>query len=85
MSSAHEEKFKFFVDNKEYEWSKPTITGAEIRVVAGIAPTYQLFLEAHGEKKEDRQIRNDDIVNLKEHGVEKLFSVPPATFGRPWV
>ena len=81
MTDAHDMKYKFKVDDKEFEVSRPTITGAEIRQIAAVPPAYQLFLEVHG-NTEDRLIGNNDVVDLAAPGVEKLYTVPPATFGR---
>ncbi len=81
MTTTHEKQYKFKVDDREFSEDQPTITGAQIRQIAEIPPAYQLFQEVRGEKKEDRQIGNDDIVNLAAPGIEKLYTVPPATFG----
>jgi len=81
MTTNHEMEYKFKVDDKEYEVHESTITGAQIRQIAEIPPTYQLFLEVHGDKKEDRLIGNSDVVNLAEPGIQKLYAVPPANFG----
>ena len=81
MSAPHEKQYKYKVDDKQYDDDRPTITGAEIRQIAEIPPAYQLFLEVSGEKHEDRLIGNGDIVNLASPGIEKLYTVPPATFG----
>jgi len=78
---AGRKTFKFFVDDKRFEWDKPKITGAQIRELAHIDPNFQLFLEEPGPEKPDRLISNDQEVNLEEPGVEKFYTVPPATFG----
>ena len=83
-TTAQGKKFKFKVNDKEFEVATPTITGAQIRLLAEIPPTYQLFLEVPGDKKEDRLIGDGDSVNLAEPGIEKLYTVPPATFGTTW-
>jgi hypothetical protein len=81
---AHEEKYKFKVNDKEFEQDQPTLTGAQVRQIAEVPPAYQLFLEVHGGKKEDRLIGNGDVVDLTVPGIQKLYTVPPATFGRLW-
>ena len=81
MTTTHEKQYKFKVNDKEFAEDQSTITGAQIRQIAEIPPSYQLFLEVRGDKKEDRQIGNDDVVNLAAPGIEKLYTVPPATFG----
>jgi hypothetical protein len=80
MTTTHEKQYKFKVNDKEFEEDQPTITGAQIRQIAEVPPTYQLFLEVHGDKP-DIPIGNDDVVNLAAPGIEKLHTVPPATFG----
>jgi Multiubiquitin len=83
MSEEHagRKKYKFFVDGKQYEVDKKTVSGAEIRGIADVDPNYQLFLEEPGAEKPDRQIANDYSVDLEEPGVEKFYTIPPATFG----
>jgi hypothetical protein len=80
-TAAQGKKFKFKVNDKEFEVDTPTITGAQIKQLAGVPPAYQLFLEIPGDDKEDRLIGDGDVVNLAEPGIEKLYTVPPATFG----
>jgi len=74
-------KFKIFVDDTQYPWDSPKITGGQIRQLANIDPNFQLFLEEPGPEKPDRLITNDQEVDLTEPGVEKFYTVPPATFG----
>jgi hypothetical protein len=81
MTTAHEKPFKFKVDDKDFTDLEDSINGAHIRQLAEIPASYQLFLEVPGEGREDRLINNDDIVNLAEPGIEKLYTLPPATFG----
>jgi hypothetical protein len=83
MSDEHagRKKYKFFVDGKQYETEKKTLSGAEIRAIATVDPNYQLFLEEPGPEKPDKPIANDYSVDLGEPGVEKFYTIPPATFG----
>ncbi len=70
---------RFFVDGKEYSTHQRHLTGAQIKTLAGVDATYQLFEEGPGHSP-DRAISDGDSVNLE--GQEKHFySVPPATFG----
>lgn len=77
--SEHPKENHFFVDAKEYKTPSTALTGAEIKNIAGIPPTYQLFLEEEGETA-DKAISDGESVNL-EHKVKHFFAVPPATFG----
>ena len=81
MTTTQAKKFKFKVNDQEFESDSATITGREIRQLAQIPSGYQLFQELKGQR-EDRMIGDDDTVNLAEPGIEKLYTVPPATFGR---
>jgi Multiubiquitin len=73
--------YKFFVDGKQFETDQQNITGQQLRAIAQIAPGIAIFLEEHGHNKPDRQITDTSSINLGEPGVEKFYTVPPATFG----
>jgi Multiubiquitin len=75
------EKFRFYVDAKPYETEKSSLTGAEIKGIATVTPTYQLFLEEAGDQP-DKPISDGETVVLK-HGEQTrhFYAVPPATFG----
>ena len=78
----HEKHYHFFVDAKRYETEKSSLTGAEIKAIAGVTPTYQLFLEEEGDTP-DKPIADSEAVVLKEggEGIRHFYAVPPATFG----
>jgi hypothetical protein len=81
--NEHEEKkrYSFFVDAKRYETERSSLTGGEIKAIAGITPTYQLFLEEEGETP-DKPISDGEAVELKEgEHTRHFYAVPPATFG----
>jgi hypothetical protein len=79
--SEEKKKYPFYVDAKRYETEKPSLTGAEIKALAVVTPTYQLFLEEEGDKP-DKPISDGETVVL-EHGEDTrhFYAVPPATFG----
>lgn len=79
-SAAANKQYNVTVDGKTYHSTTPTLTGAQIKALAGIDPSFALFLEGHGGAA-DTQIRDDQQVNLEDHGREKFYSAPPATFG----
>jgi hypothetical protein len=80
--SEHPKQFHFFVDAKRYETEKSSLTGAEIKAIAGVNPTYQLFLEEEGDTP-DKPISDSEAVTLKEgEHTRHFYAVPPATFGR---
>ena len=80
MKTDHDKTFKFKVDDTEFTTEVPKLTGLEIRQRASVDDGYQLFLEVHG-GKEDKQIKDSDEVDFATPGIEKLYTVPPATFG----
>lgn len=76
----HEKKqYHFFVDAKKYEYENSSITGADIKRIAEVIPTYQLFLEEEGNAP-DRAISDAEGINL-EGKAHHFYAVPPATFG----
>jgi hypothetical protein len=80
--SEHEKEFHFYVDAKRYETDKSSLTGLEIKTIASITPTYQLFLEEEGDQP-DRAISDGEAVELKRgEKTRHFYAVPPATFGR---
>ena len=82
MAPEHEKTYKFKVDDKMFESVEAVLTGAQIKQKASVQPSFQLFLEVPGEAQPDRQISDTDKANLAEPGVEKFYTVPPATFGK---
>jgi hypothetical protein len=80
----HKEKeYKFSVDGTTYTTEKKIISGAEIRTIAHIDPSYSLFLEVPGDEK-DILIKESTSINLDEGEIKKFYTVPPATFGLPY-
>lgn len=70
-------KHKIFIDDKEYDVTSNSLSGAQLKVLASLPSDYQLFLEqATGE---DRLIGDSDSVQI--HSNMKFYSMPPATFG----
>lgn len=72
-------EFKLFIDAKEYETLSSTLTGAEIKALAGITPTYQLYEEEEGDTP-DKPISDAEAVGLAGR-IKHFYAVPPATFG----
>ncbi len=66
------EKIFLFVDGDKYEWEKSTITGAELRVLAGIPQNAQIFLKVHG--KPDEPIADGTSTDLASHHGPARFS-----------
>lgn len=74
--------YRLFVDGKSYEWPEQFISGVQLRELAHIEPNVGIFLEEHGHDKPDVQITDSSSINLAESGVDKFYTVPPATMGR---
>jgi multiubiquitin len=72
-------KFNFFVDGQIHETEQQSISGADVKRIAGIDPTYQVFLEEEGDTP-DKPIPDSQGVDL-EGKPKHFFAVPPATFG----
>jgi hypothetical protein len=77
--TEHKKPYHFFVDAKKFETDHKSLTGAEIKAIAEVTATYQLFLEEEGDTP-DRAISDAEAVDL-EGKVKHFFAVPPATFG----
>jgi len=65
-------QYFFFVDNDKYEWDKPTVTGADLRVLAAIPSGAQIFLKVPG--KPDVPVIDSTSINLAEHHGPAKFS-----------
>lgn len=74
----HPKKYQLFVDGDKYEWEKSTISGAELRVLAGIPDNAEIFLKVPGSR--DADVFNDTIVDLeKHHGPAKFSTQSPGS------
>lgn len=74
----HPKKYQLFVDNEKYEWEKNTITGAELRVLAGIPDGAEIYMKVPG--KPDVEVKNDTVVDLeKHHGPAKFSTQSPGS------
>jgi hypothetical protein len=79
QNQGHAKQYHFFVDGIEYNVDQPSLTGADIKRIAHVDPTYQLFLETEGNEP-DQPIADTTAIDLT-HGTKHFFAVPPATFG----
>ncbi len=69
----HDKPFEIIVDQKQHEWPKPSITGLEIKELAGVDPnTYDAWQDVPG--PEDVPIKNDDSVDLDKPGEKRFFT-----------
>lgn len=71
-------KYHLFVDNDKYEWEKSTITGSELRVLAGIPDNAEIYMKVPS--KPDTLIGNDITIDLeKHHGPAKFSTQSPGS------
>jgi hypothetical protein len=71
--------FEFFVDAIKYEANDASMTGAQIKAIAKVTPTYQLYEEEEGNTP-DKPISDSQAVDLAGK-IKHFYAVPPATFG----
>lgn len=65
--------YEILVDRRPHKWTKPTITGLEIKKLAGVDPaTYDAWQDVPGH--EDKPIADNEKVDLTRPGVEKFFT-----------
>jgi len=76
---GHPKEYHFFVDGIRYDVAQSSITGADIKRIANVDPSYQVFLEGDGSAP-DQPIADATGVDLT-HGAKHFYTAPPATFG----
>jgi hypothetical protein len=79
MAKEEKTKFSIHIDGKQYSVEQSSMTGSDIKNVAGKDPQFQVFLEGNG-KDPDRHIGDAEAIEIKS-GLH-FYTVPPATFGR---
>lgn len=70
--------FKFTVQGNQAEWGKPAIPGGVLYALAKPAAGEAVFLEVRGGV--DRQIEQDELLDLTEPGVERFITAPKCKF-----
>jgi hypothetical protein len=73
---GHPDKHEIFINEVKHDVDADSLSGAQLRALAGVPADYQLFLEQPGD---DKPIADGDSVKLK-NGM-KFYTLPPATFG----
>jgi hypothetical protein len=72
------DKIVLFVDGDKYEWDKNTITGAELRVLAGIPQGAQIFLKVPS--MPDAPIADQTTTELVDrHGPARFSTQSPGS------
>ncbi|MHB8438519.1 MAG: multiubiquitin domain-containing protein [Acidimicrobiales bacterium] len=75
---AKTETINIIIDDKHYQVHAETMTGAQLKALAGIPPNNLLFLEEHG-PGDDELITNETTVHL--HDGDHFYDMPPGNFG----
>lgn len=71
--------FTFKVNNVEYNWEHPYITGAQLHELSGIPPEEKLYLKVK-DPWDDELIELQTEVNLARKEIEQFFSRPILDF-----
>jgi len=79
MTTEIKHEITIFIDAKKYTATSTSMTGAGIKSLAGIDPSYQLYLEESGDK-DDRPITDTEAVAIKQD--MHFFAIPVTTMGR---
>ena len=71
--------FEIFIDARKFELEESSMTGAGLKALASIDPSYQLFLEKEG-NEDDEPINDTQAVAIRS-GLH-FFAIPATTFGQ---
>jgi multiubiquitin len=71
-------EFVIFIDAIRYTITQSSMTGAQLKALAGKDAQYQLYLEVQGDHP-DKLIADDESVAIKND--MHFYALPPATFG----
>lgn len=72
MSNEHSKEPKLFVDNEPYDWEKQTITGAEIKALAGLPDDVEIYWK--GPRNADTPVGDDTVIDLSVQPGPDRFS-----------
>ncbi len=77
QSAGEVRGYKFFVDDQAFESPQPIITGAQIREIAHVDASSNVFLNIARRRNHnpDLLIHNSTTVNLAEPGMEKFYTL----------
>ena len=64
--------FRIVVDQKSFEWPKPTISGADIKGLAGVDATYGVWREVVG--SDDAMVPDFEEISLNPAHVARFFT-----------
>lgn len=66
--------YRFMLDDRRIEWGAVTISGHALRVLAGVAPAYGVWIERRGQP--DRFLAAEDSVSLDAEIIERFRTGP---------
>jgi len=69
---SHEKSFDLFVDHVKYTWPEATITGRELRDLASIPESAEIFLQVPS--KPDVEVNDDTVIDLEKDKGPPRFS-----------
>jgi len=70
--------YRFILDEREFDWGAPPISGAKLKELAGVDPAkFDVWQEV--QKSDDRLIGDKDEANLDEKGTERFFTATKST------
>ena len=72
QNKEHGDVYKLIVDTHPHTWPKPTITGSEIKQIAGVDSSYGVWQEVPGPN--DPPVGDNQSVDLSRPGVERFFT-----------
>lgn len=73
--NEHNNRPELFVDNQRYDWSNPTITGKELRTLAGIPENVDIYQIIPGQT--DKLITDASVIQLTRDKGPERFSTHP--------
>ena len=80
-STAKQKEFLIHLDGVAYQVTGPTISGAQLKALAGKDPIYQLFREGTANEP-DHLVPDHEALTLAD-GLE-FYTIPPAMAGQRW-
>ena len=67
------DEYQIIIDNRPHRWPDPTITGAQLKELAGVdAASFDVWQNVTG--PEDVQISDTSTVDLTKPGAERFFT-----------
>lgn len=72
------ETYVFFLDLVRYETPRRTLSGADLKILGKVPPTYHLFIESRNTEQPDEFISDSQAIDLTA-SVPHIFAVPMAT------